>query len=359
MSTASEPSLIEVAYERDRFALDVKIEWSDRVLVLFGPSGSGKSTILECVLGLHPRAKTCVRLAGEWLEDGGQRQPVEGRLLGWVPQSPTLFPHLDVAGNLGFGVARAGAAGPSALAQAIEVLEIGHLLERRVGDLSGGEQSRVALGRALASGARALLLDEPLAALDWPLRARILPYLVRIRDELGLPLLYITHDPDEAMLLGGCVAVLDRGRVVATGPAREVLWSRAALPISEALGIENVLDVRSASPREGERGGVVTTRGGLELFVPFDPSEATVSSVGLRAEDVLLALEEPGAISARNVLRGTVVRCEALAGETLVHLDVGEPLVARLTPGAVARLALERGKPVYAIVKAHALRRLA
>ncbi len=329
------------------------------MLVLFGPSGSGKSTLLQCVLGLHADARARIALAGRTLEDHatGLRMSTQARRLGWVPQSPTLFPHLDVAANLRFGLRRAGAEGRAALDRAIEVLELGALLGRRTRDLSGGERSRVALGRALASRPASLLLDEPLASLDLSLRARVLPYLLRVRDDFDLPIVYVTHDPDEAMLLGGTLGVVEDGRLVAQGPAREVLWSRAVLPLSEALGIENVLDARVVeSSSDGE--ATIETRTGLRLVVPWSLERGTALSLGLPAEDILLAREEPRGLSARNVLRAEIVRLETRDTEVLVHLDAGEALVAKLTRGAVQRLGLAPGQAVFAIVKAHALRRV-
>ncbi|MBW2317022.1 MAG: ATP-binding cassette domain-containing protein, partial [Deltaproteobacteria bacterium] len=227
---------IEIRLDRGDFVLEVAVGWDERVAVVFGPSGSGKSTLFEAVLGLHRSANTSIRLNGVCLDSPeGLHVPPHRRDLGWVPQSPTLFPHLSVRENVNFGCARASERAPQALARATEVLEIGSLLDRSVDQLSGGERQRVAIARALASGPRALLMDEPLASLDVPLRARVLPYLLRVRDELDLPILYITHDPDEALLVGEVVVVLDKGRVVAQGPPRDVLWSRSVLPLSEAL----------------------------------------------------------------------------------------------------------------------------
>jgi molybdate transport system ATP-binding protein len=357
----SEPaSLLRVELDRPGFSLALEIAWDERVLVLFGPSGSGKTSLLECVLGLHPEARSRIRLAGEWLEDAGSglRVPDHARRLGWVPQGATLFPHLDVAENLRFGQRRAGPDGAAVLARATEVLEIGSLLRRRVGELSGGERSRVALARAIASGARVLLLDEPLASLDLPLRARVLPYLLRVRDELGLPMLYITHDPDEAMLLGERVAVLEAGRLVAHGPPRDVLWSRAVLHLSEALGLENVLEARTLDTDDAASGGLVESAAGLRLAVPWRLPPDSPVCVGIRAEDLMLALHEPRDISARNVLAARVVSCERRDGDYLVHLDAGERWVAKLTSGAVEKLGLREGLQVFVIIKAHALRRL-
>jgi molybdate transport system ATP-binding protein len=356
----SEPATrIRARVERRGFTLDVDLAWDERVAVVFGPSGSGKSTLFEAVLGLHPSAKLSVRLAGRWLDDPGRGRhvPIERRDLGWVPQDPTLFPHLSVEENVRFGARRARRRGADLVARAVEVLEIGELLGRRVDALSGGERQRVAIARAIASGPRALLLDEPLASLDLPLRARVLPYLLRVRDELEIPILHITHDPDEAMLVGERVVVLDGGRAVAEGPPREILWSRAVLPLSEALGIENAFDARVVETTGGS--STVETPGGLRLVIPASAEAGSVVCIGLRAEDVLLAEDRPGRISARNVFEAGVRALEHRGSDVLVHLDAGEPVVAKITAAACEALALRPGARVVAIAKAQALRRLA
>jgi molybdate transport system ATP-binding protein len=328
------------------------------VAVLFGPSGAGKTTLVESVLGLRPEARAHVELAGVLLEDAerGVRVPVERRGLGWVPQETALLPHLSVAGNLRLGLGRAGERGPRLLERAVDVLEIGSLLRRRVDTLSGGERQRVALARALASAPRALLLDEPLASLDVGLRARALPFLLRVRDELDLPMLVVTHDPDETLLLGEVVVVLDRGRVVATGAPREVLWSRAVLSLSQALGVENVIE---ASALASEAGATrVQSRHGLRLLVSGRAAPGTRLRLGMRAEDLLLAAGEPGRLSARNVFPGRVVRLEVGDDDVLVHLDAGEALVARITRDAARALELAPGQEVHVVLKAQAIRRL-
>jgi molybdate transport system ATP-binding protein len=353
---------IALEVDRGAFALSIDIAWDERVAVIFGPSGSGKSTLFEAILGLHRARSAEIRLNGVQLDStaAGIFTPPQRRNLGWVPQSPTLFPHLTVGENVDFGRRRAGNRDPRALTRAVEVLEIGSLLERPVGKLSGGERQRVAIARALASGPRALLLDEPLASLDVPLRARVLPYLMRVRDEMDLPILYITHDPDEAMLIGEIAVVIDAGRVVAMGEPREVLWSRSVLPLSEMLGIENVFEGRvadSGSPT------TAVTAAGLRLALPFAAPEGDVLRVGLRAEDIVLATDEPGPISARNVFRVRVIACEDRGEDVLVRAraSVGAPgdeVVARVTRSAANHLGIAPGADLYAIVKAHALRRL-
>ncbi len=350
------PSLLEVSLERRDFEIRVALAWESRALVLFGPSGSGKTSLLRAALGLEPRARVRLRLGGEWLEDADRdwRVPVHGRRLGWVPQSPTLFPDRSVLENVRFGAARDD---DSEVARAIDVLELGELIGASVSELSGGERQRVALARAVASRPRALLLDEPLASLDLALRGRVLPFLLRVREELDLPLLHITHDPDEAMLLGDEMAVLDRGRVVAQGEPRETLWSRAVLPLTTQLGVENVLEVEGLG-RDGPSRRVRTRRG-LELETPWPVEAGAALRIGIRAEDVLIGLDRPGRLSARNVCAGRVASVESSEDQPLVHVDVGDDrLVAKLTQAAVDELALAAGVDVYLIIKSQALRRI-
>jgi molybdate transport system ATP-binding protein len=350
-------SMLEVELVRKNFRLDFRLEWNVRSLVLFGPSGSGKTTLLRVALGLERDARARLRLDGTWLEDAARNHciPVHQRQLGWVPQSPTLFPDRTVADNIRFGAHKSGA--DADIDRAIEVLELGRHLDSRTSELSGGEQQRVALARAIASRPRALLMDEPLASLDLTLRGRVLPFLIRIREEIGLPLLHITHDPDEAILLGDEIAVLDGGRLVAHGEPRETLWGRAILPLSTQLGVENLLEVEGAattgaSPR-------VRTRGGLELETPWPIEAGERIRLGVRAEDILIGLDQPGRLSARNVCPGRVERIEEVLDDRLVHANVeGEPIVARLTARAVKELDLRAGMQVYLIVKSQALRRI-
>ena len=351
---------IRVDLSRGDFSLDVDLAWDARVAVIFGPSGSGKSTLLEAVLGLTPAAAARIRVGGSWLDDRerGVRLRPEQRRLGWVPQDALLFPHLSVAQNLAFAAGRGAppAAWP-ALAHAIEALEIGDLLGRRAHQLSGGERQRVAIARALASGPRALLLDEPLASLDLPLRARVLRHLLRVRDEFEIPILWITHDPDEAQIAGEIVVVIENGRVVASGPPREVLWSRSVLPLSQSLGLQNVFEAQVVETATHEC--CVETARGLRLVLPVALRVGERVGLSLRADDVLLAAGPLALVSARNLLPARVERIEITNGNALVTLDVGERLVARLTAGAVERLALRDGSPVHAVIKAQALRRMA
>ncbi len=354
-----EGSLLQVEFDRDDFRIDLRLEWRSRSLVLFGASGSGKTTLLRILLGLEPAAKTRSRLDGFWLEDfeGLLNRPTHERQLGWVPQSPTLFPDRRVLANIRFGVRGEGER--PWIDRAIDVLELRSLLDRRVQGLSGGERQRVALARAIAIQPRALLLDEPMASLDVGLRARILPYLLRIRDEFDLPLVYITHDPDEAILLGDEIAVLERGRLVAQGPVRETLWSQAVHSLSTQVGVENILEVHCVAESKAGKSKRVRTAQGLELETPWPLDDGEELTIGIRAEDILVSLDPPSRISARNVCPGRVTGIDVQADDLLVHVEVGrEPVIAKLTSGAVEDLDLTAGSEVYLIIKSQALRRV-
>lgn len=210
--------LREVRLPLAQYALEVEATLTAGVTALFGPSGSGKTSLLDLIAGLRRAPSAFIQLDDLVLTDTrrGVEVPTRERRIGYVPQDGALFPHLSVRGNLLYGFRR-GEDGLITFEHAVEVLEIGALLDRGIGNLSGGERQRVALARALLSSPRLLLLDEPLSALDQKLKARILPYLQRVR-EIGVPMIYVTHHAGEAVALCDAVLVLDRGRVVDQGP---------------------------------------------------------------------------------------------------------------------------------------------
>jgi molybdate transport system ATP-binding protein len=220
------------------FTLEVDATLRGRVTAVFGASGAGKTSLLEIIAGLRQPAAGRVAVDGVPLTDAAARTfvPAERRAIGYVPQEGALFPHLSVQRNLLYGC-NPRAEGPAglALAHVTEVLEIARLGERAIRTLSGGEKQRVALGRALLASPRLLLLDEPLAGLDAPLRERLLPYLARVRDEFAIPMLYVTHSPDEVVALCDDVLVLDQGRVTRRGPPAE-LFVVAGSPRYELRG---------------------------------------------------------------------------------------------------------------------------
>ena len=205
---------LDIQLTQGSFTLEAAVRLEARAAALFGPSGAGKTTILDAIAGLRTPRRGSIVIDDRVLfsTEAGINLPAHRRHVGYVPQDVSLFPHMNVRRNLLYG--RHPGLSPD-LDRVVGMLEIAPLLERRVTDLSGGERQRVALGRALMSGPSLLLLDEPLAAVDVPLRRRILPYLLRVRDELQIPIVYVSHDREEAEELAGVVVTLDQGRVKA------------------------------------------------------------------------------------------------------------------------------------------------
>jgi len=342
------------------FALDVAFGApTPGVTVLFGPSGSGKSTVLSVIAGLLRPHAGRVALDGLVLLDtaGRVEVPAERRRCGVVFQDAKLLPHLSVETNLRYGAHRAprDAAGPG-FEEVVELLGIAPLLRRRPRALSGGERQRVALGRALLSRPRLLLMDEPLAALDGPRKAEIMPFLERLRDVARVPVLYVTHALDEVDRLADTLVLMEAGRVVAAGPL-EALAARTDLPsFSERRDAGAVLPCR-VDAHDALRGLTRLGFAGGELLVPLRAEPAgTRLRLRLRARDVAVATEPPRGISSHNILACTVAAVAAAGPyEAFITLQVGPtPLLARLTRDAVARLALSPGVAVFALVKSTA-----
>lgn len=341
------------------FELNVAHEWDERAIAIFGPSGSGKTTMLESLAGVRQAQEAYIRLDGLILEDSENsvRLPPERRRIGWVPQDASLFPHLDVRGNLDFGIARS--TGTADRDRAVEILEIGPFLDRFPGQLSGGERQRVALARALASGPSVLLLDEPLASLDLGLRARIFPYLIRLRDSLDLPMIYVTHDAGEALALAQRVLILEDGRIVASGEATDLLRSPAALRLLDMVHLENRLVVTDTETIENGDLVRVSLADGLTLLAPSGFAALPGELLGVRAEDILIASRRVEGLSAQNLLSGEVVKRTEQAGRCLVSVRIGRAILrAATTAHAASQLELASGMQVTLVFKAAAIHRL-
>jgi molybdate transport system ATP-binding protein len=283
--------------------------------------------------------------------------PIEERGIGYVPQEGLLFPHLDVRDNLLAGAAsrarRPPRGGPE-IARVCALLEIDALLDRPVSTLSAGQRQRVALARGVCSRPRLLVLDEPLASLDLPLRRRILPFLRRLRDELDLPILYVSHEPLEIQALCDEVIVLREGQVVAQGAPARVLADAEVFALAPGEDYENVLVARAGAPEDGE-GRVVELAPGVELRVPpFSGAAGSTVLISIPAQQVLLAVEAPRRLSAQNVLRGVVRDVRPAGALRLVAGELGgggPELVAEVTPRACVDLDLRAGREVFMIVK--------
>ena len=274
---------LQLSLQRADFGLSVDLRLPGRgITVLFGPSGSGKTTLLRCVAGLEPGARGQVRVLGEAWQDDAARVclPAWRRDLGYVFQEPSLFEHLDVRRNLDFGLRRAGKPGAAqALAEAVALLGIGHLMDRRIGQLSGGESQRVAIARALATRPRLLLLDEPLSAIDPARRGEVLPWLERLRDELHIPMLYVTHAVGELARLADHLVVLDAGQVRTEGPADALLVDQS---LAVLAGIEaGTLVSAEVAERDADGQRLRVQFEGGSLWLP-DEGQALGARIWLR-----------------------------------------------------------------------------
>ena len=336
------------------FTLEVRFAVPARgVTALFGPSGCGKTTLLRCLAGLVRPQHGRLTVENEVWQDEGHFLPPHRRPVGMVFQDTALFPHLDVRQNLDYGARRANALtdGRDPL---IELLGIGHLLSRHADTLSGGEKQRVAIARALFSAPRILLLDEPLAALDGQRKSELLPYLEALHQQLDIPVIYVSHAPEEVARLADHIVHLDRGRIVRAGPAIEI-FPMLQLPFTHE---ESVFTLLAGTVELQDSNDYLTqvSIGTQRLWVRFiDKPIGSAVRLRLLARDVSLCLE-PGThgSSILNTLRVEVTGMkETSPGRTLVSLglDDGPEMLSRITTRSARALGLQPGQYVYAQIK--------
>ncbi len=353
---------VDVTVCRGAFVLEARFASDAPIVALFGRSGSGKSTLVEAIAGLVRPRRGRIVVAGRTLFDSARGIDVapEHRRVGFVFQDALLFPHLSVRANLAYGQ-RLAPAGERFMRpeRVITLLGVGALLERRPATLSGGEKQRVAIGRALLANPRVLLMDEPLASLDGPRKAEILQYVELLRDEVRLPIVYVSHALEEVTRLADRLVLVSDGRTIAQGGVAELLSRTDLKGLTGRFEAGAVIDARVARHDERYQLSVLAFDGG-ELVVPnVDALPGEPVRARVRARDVAIALEAPRASSFQNVLAAKV---ESVGGEFGAIVDVSlrvgpTPLMARLTRQSAERLALAPGMPVYALVKAIAIDR--
>ncbi|WFC64569.1 molybdenum ABC transporter ATP-binding protein [Pseudomonas sp. REST10] len=343
------------------FRLDVDLDLPSRgVSALFGHSGSGKTSCLRCFAGLDRPREGYLQVAGERWQDSasGDFLPAHRRAIGYVFQDANLFPHLSVRGNLEFGQRRIAARERKvALDQALELLGIGHLLERLPSALSGGERQRVGIARALVTSPRLLLMDEPLASLDLKRKQEVLPYLERLHEELDIPVIYVSHAPDEVARLADHLVLLEDGQVRASGPLKELLL-RTDLPFASDDDAEAVIDGQ-ASAYDARYGLVELCLPGSEarLRLPHAalPAQQRVR-VKIKARDVSLSLQRAEGSSLLNLLPVTVDSWQVLDAQVLLTLRLGEQrLLARITRYSFDQLGIHAGQAIWAQIKSVSL----
>ncbi|WP_070989124.1 molybdenum ABC transporter ATP-binding protein [Halofilum ochraceum] len=356
-----------------RLAVDIRRDFPDfrlaiahdfelrGITALFGPSGGGKTTLLRAIAGHERRAAGRIAHDGEVWQEGRHWTPPHRRGVGYVAQNPQLFPHLSVAGNLRYAARRAPAgADGTGFDEVVEQLDLQPLLARRPDVLSGGERQRVALGRALLTRPRLLLMDEPLAGLDIQRKTRLLPYIARLPAAFGIPIIYVTHAVDEVIRLGDRMVALREGGVFAAGGVTELL---ERLDLAAATGRFEAGTVLSGEVVSHDEPFQMTrvSLGEQVLDMPRAPmAVGTEVRLRVRARDVALATVRPTGISIRNILNGRISEIveepDTAFAEVLVDLG-DQRLRARLTRAAVADLGLEEGGAVWALIKAVAFDR--
>lgn len=343
---------------RARFVLDADFAFPGGCTALFGASGSGKTTIARLIAGIERPDRGHIAVDDHVLVDTatGIWEPVHKRRVGLVFQDGQLLPHLSVRQNLAYGryFAPTTARGTT-FDEVVDLLGIGHLLAARPSTLSGGERQRVAIGRALLAAPRILVMDEPLASLDNERKQEIMPFIERLRDEVGLPIIYISHAVDEVARLANLVVRLADGRVVAQGSPSEVFAS--VLPETETDRFEAISFLSGKVVRESlEFAMSLVAHPAGEIAIPalLGAKSGTVR-IAIRGTNVSLATERPKGMSVRTVLEGRIHRITTGTGPTalvVVELNGGDRLTAYVTRHAIADLALAEGREVFALVKA-------
>ncbi len=340
------------------FVLDVSVEIAPGFTIVFGPSGAGKSTLLDCIAGLERPDAGRIVAGGETLFDSAAavNLPAQKRRTAYVFQTLALFPHLTVEENTGYGIAHLPVEERRArVAEILESFGVAGLRSRKPGEISGGERQRVALARSLVTSPRLLLLDEPFSALDAELKAELFDDLRAWNSTRRIPILCVTHSRDEVDALGEHMIVLDRGRIVAEGFPRDVLRAPRRQRLAVAAGFENLLHATVLNLRESDGVMRVALKDcAVELEVPLAHAlPGQPIQLAIRAGDILLATEQPGGLSARNILPGKIAALEESGSLVRVVVDCGARFLVHVTPGTVRKLGLQTGQPVWLVVKTH------
>lgn len=345
---------LDIELRRHAFDLVAQLELNGSVTGLFGPSGSGKSSLLGIIAGLVRPQRGRLVLDGETLYDGasGVYLPPHRRRIGLVFQDSQLFPHYSVKGNLLYGLKQTS---PDQrrfrFDDIVDLLGLAPLLNAHPRKISGGEKQRVALGRSLLASPRLLLLDEPLASLDQGLKAQILPFLQRIRDELQLPMIYVSHALSEILHLTDQLVLIKQGRIRAAGALRDILQNPQT-DHAASLGLDNTLPVTIES-HDIEGGCTLARFRDLRLALPLREqlTIGQVAYVSIQRGEVALCRQAVPGLSIQNQVPGRIIRIEPYGESVAVRIDAGAPLLAEITPRACRELDLKEGEAVYCLIK--------
>jgi len=340
------------------FQVDVRFAVPSGFTILFGASGSGKTTVLDCIAGLQKPDRGRIRVSNATLFDSEQGTDLSARSrnVGYLFQTLALFPHMTVRENIEYGLASLDR--PEREGRTSDIAEsfgIAGLYDRRPADISGGERQRVALARALVRRPRALLLDEPLTALDAVTKARILDDLRRWNARHAVPILYVTHEREEVYALGTRVIVLEAGRLIADGTPHEVLSRPQFESVAQLAGFENIVECSIVASHE-EQGTMTCRIADTDVILEVPLSRVDIAKpvrVGIRAGDILVATSIPQGLSARNVIAGTIASLRQQDVTVIAEVECGAKFVVHLTPSARHSLGLEAGKQIWLVVKTY------
>jgi molybdate transport system ATP-binding protein len=347
---------VDIRHRLGAFSLDAAFETSGRLTALFGPSGSGKTSLVNLIGGLLRPDEGRIVADGRVLADTAARifVPRHKRRIGYIFQDARLFPHMTVSQNLRYGrFFTPASARYGDVDGVVELLGLGHLLDRRPGLLSGGEKQRVAIGRALLASPRLILMDEPLASLDDRRKAEIMPYIERLRDETKVPIVYVSHSVSEVARLATDIVVLEEGRVAAAGPTSEILQRLDLLPEEERNEGGAVLEMRVTGRNEAFGMSSLASRAGEIHVAGLDVEAGATIRVRIRARDVIVATERPRGLSALNILAGNIAGVSSgngLFADVLIDCN-GEIITARITRQSAEMLGLTAGLDVFAVIK--------
>lgn len=348
--------MIEIDLVKAQGNLDIQIHCKlvDKVTGVFGRSGAGKTTLLNMIAGLTQPDVGRIVVEGEVVFDSelGINRPLYQRRISTVFQDSRLFPHLNVSDNLNYGFKQLQPQQRQfSFKQVLELLEIGDLIKQKPHQLSGGEKQRVALGRALLASPRLLLLDEPLASLDVRLKYQILPFLQRIKKEMQMPMIFVSHALNEILYLTSKIAMLESGKLLAVGEFNQVIHDPSVLALAQSLGLENVLYATIVS-HHPEQSMTLASIGEQQISVPL--IEATIGtsiSIAVAASAVALSSQRLAGISIQNQLVGTVTAIQEVGSRVLVSVNIGAELIAEITVKALADMHITLGCQVICLFK--------
>lgn len=349
---------IDVRLSRHGRSFEFRFQTGDGLSVVFGPSGAGKTTVLNMITGLVTPDEGQILINGTPIFDAEKaiNTPLHARSIGYVPQDLLLFPHMTVEQNLKYGEKQDD---PVTFSRCVEMLELGPLLDRLPTQLSGGEGRRLALGRALLSNPSALLLDEPMAGLDPKRRQRLLPFIERIRQDVKIPILYVSHFAEEAARLADDAVMIQNGQAIAYGPADQVFSDPKAEAHFGPFDLGSVLEGQVT----GFDGNLALINCQGQIFKVSGNGYQTGSNIRLRilARDIALFLDEPGRTTVQNAIPCTITQLDKRDGSILARLSPDDAkdisLTSMITSQSAKHLDLQTGQNVFAMIKAVAVTR--